>query len=53
MLEDKHIQIDSDNKNIDLDIILRVNDKCTKYIAIDVFDYKQQNILQTIEIEEE
>ena len=42
MIEDKHIQI-----NNDFDLILRVNDEGTKYVAYDIFDYTNQEIILT------
>ena len=53
MLEDKHIQMTSEYPDIDFDIILRVNDNKNKYIAVDIFDYRQQKTLKTIKIENE
>tara|TARA_R100001015_G_C4483245_1_gene63110 strand:- start:298 stop:462 length:165 start_codon:yes stop_codon:yes gene_type:complete len=51
MLEDKHIQMTCEYPDIDFDIILRVNDNKNKYIAVDIFDYRQQKTLKTIKIE--
>ena len=45
MIEDKHIQI-----NQDFDLILRVNDEGTKYVAYDIFDYTNQKIVLTEKI---
>jgi hypothetical protein len=39
-MEDKHIQFFLDGK--DYDLILRVNDEGTQYVAFDVFDYEAQ-----------
>ena len=52
MLEDKHIQLcDVDNSLFNYDLILRVNDNKTKYIAFDLFDYANQEIVSTTKIE--
>ena len=52
MLEDKHIQLcDIDNSLFNYDLILRVNDNKTKYIAFDLFDYANQEIVSTTKIE--
>ena len=52
MLEDKHIQLcDVDNSLFNYDLILRVNDSKTKYIAFDLFDYANQEIVATTKIE--
>ena len=48
MIEDTHIQI-----NQDFDLILRVNDEGTKYVAYDIFDYKNQEIVLTERIRNE
>ena len=54
MLEDKHIQLcDVDNSLFNYDLILRVNDNKTKYIAFDLFDYANQEIVSTTTIESE
>jgi hypothetical protein len=54
MLEDKHIQLcDVDNSLFNYDLILRVNDNKTKYIAFDLFDYSNQEIVSTTKIESE
>lgn len=47
MIEDKHIQI-----NQDFDLILRVNDEGTKYVAYDIFDYKNQETILTKKLED-
>ena len=53
-LEDKHIQLDKiDNSLFNYDLILRVNDSCTKYIAFDLFDYSKQKIISTTKINKE
>ena len=54
MLEDEHIQLDKiDNSLFNYDLILRVNDSCTKYIAFDLFDYSKQKIISTTKINKE
>lgn len=54
MLEDKHVQLcDIDNSLFNYDLILRVNDNKTKYIAFDLFDYSNQKIIATLKIESE
>jgi hypothetical protein len=53
-LEDKHIQLcDVDNSLFNYDLILRVNDNKTKYVAFDLFDYSNQEIVATTKIERE
>jgi len=47
MLEDRHIQI-----NENFDFILRTNDDNTKYVAYDIFDYKNQKIILTERLED-
>lgn len=51
-MQDRHIQIVNKNNSLDFDIILRVNDKLKKYTVIDIFDYTNQEIIQTIKIKE-
>lgn len=50
-LEDKHIQLTVKYPEVDFDIILRTNDELTKYVAIDIFDYREQKFLKTINLE--
>ena len=49
--EDKHIQLnlseDVEKIMCDYDLILRVNDKGTKFIAFDIFDYVNQKYIFT------
>ena len=51
MKEDKHIQLnlseDVEKIMCDYDLILRVNDKGTKFTAFDIFDYANQNYIFT------
>ena len=51
MKEDKHIQLnlseDVEKIMCDYDLILRVNDKGTKFIAFDIFDYVNQKYIFT------
>ncbi len=51
MKEDKHIQLnlseDVEKIMCDYDLILRVNDKGTKFIAFDIFDYANQKYIFT------
>ena len=51
MKEDKHIQLnlseDVEKVMCDYDLILRVNDKGTKFIAFDIFDYVNQKYIFT------
>ena len=51
MREDKHIQLnlseDVEKIMCDYDLILRVNDKGTKFIAFDIFDYANQKYIFT------
>lgn len=49
-LEDKHIQLTLDKSLMNYDLILRANDKGTKYIAFDIFDYDNQQIIKTIKM---
>jgi len=51
-MQDRHIQIVNKNNSLDFDLILRVNSKLKKYTAIDIFDYTNQEIIQTIIIKE-
>ena len=50
-LEDKHIQLTMDKSLMNYDLILRTNDNRTKYIAFDLFDYANQEIVSTTKIE--
>jgi|TARA_Y100001951_G_scaffold33366_1_gene26297 hypothetical protein len=52
MIEDKHCQIILENENnnindilMNYDLILRTNDKRTKYEYFDIYDYKSQKML--------
>ena len=52
MIEDKHCQIIFENENnnindilMNYDLILRTNDKRTKYEYFDIYDYKNQKML--------
>jgi len=52
MIEDKHCQIILENENnnindilMNYDLILRTNDKRTKYEYFDIYDYKNQKML--------
>ena len=45
MKEDKHIQFFLDGK--DYDLILRVDDEGTEYVAFDIFDYYEQEVVFT------
>ena len=51
MKEDKHIQLnlseDVEKIMCDYDLILRVNDEGTKFIAFDIFDYANQKYIFT------
>ena len=46
--EDKHIQLnlseDVEKIMCDYDLILRVNDEGTKFVAFDIFDYANQKL---------
>jgi hypothetical protein len=52
MLEDRHIQLNQEKCLYDYDLILRTNDAKTKYVAFDIFDYKNQKIILTKTLEE-
>ena len=52
MIEDKHIQLNLDKCLYDFDLILRTNDDNTKYVAFDIFDYKNQKTLFTQRLED-
>ena len=52
MIEDKHCQIILENENnnindilMNYDLILRTNDKRTKYKYFDIYDYRSQKML--------
>jgi|TARA_R100000781_G_C3990021_1_gene96597 hypothetical protein len=52
MIEDKHCQIILENENnnindilMNYDLILRTNDKRTKYEYFDIYDYRSQKML--------
>ena len=51
MKQDKHIQLnlseDVEKIMCDYDLILRVNDRGTKFIAFDIFDYANQKYIFT------
>ena len=51
-MQDRHIQIVNKNNSLDFDLILRVNDTGEKYTSIDIFDYTNQEIIQTIIIKD-
>ena len=50
-MEDKHIQLDQNECLYNYDLILRTNDAKTKYVAFDIFDYKNQKIILTKTLE--
>ena len=52
MLEDRHVQLNQDECLCDYDLILRTNDDKTKYVAFDIFDYKNQKIILTKKLED-
>ena len=52
-LETKHIQLNHDEFNdalLDYDLILRPNDKGTKYIIFDIYDYKNKDYIFSTKI---
>ena len=52
-LETKHIQLnhdDFDNALMDYDLILRPDDKGTKYIIFDIYDYKNKDYIFSTKI---
>ena len=51
-MQDRHIQIVNKNNSLDFDIILRADSKRKKFTAIDIFDYTNQEIIQTIIIKD-
>ncbi len=51
-MEDRHFQLVNKNDSLDFDLILRVNDTGEKYTSIDIFDYTNQEIIQTIKLKE-
>ena len=51
-MQDRHIQIVNKNNSLDFDIILRVDSKLKKFTAVDIFDYTNQEIIQTIIIKD-
>tara|TARA_R110000824_G_scaffold25576_7_gene89050 strand:- start:170 stop:325 length:156 start_codon:yes stop_codon:yes gene_type:complete len=51
-MEDKHLQLVNKNNSLDFDIILRTDDSNNKYTSIDIFDYTNQEIVQTIKLKE-
>lgn len=50
-LEDRHIQLNQDKCLYDFDLILRTNDDKTKYVAFDIYDYKNNKTIFTKQIE--
>ena len=52
-LETKHIQLNHDEFNdalLDYDLILRPDDKGTKYIIFDIYDYKNKDYIFSTKI---
>lgn len=52
-LETKHIQLnhaDFDDALMDYDLILRPDDKGTKYIIFDIYDYKNKDYIFSTKI---
>lgn len=52
-LEDRHIQLNQDKCLYDYDLILRTNDDKTKYVAFDIYDYKNNKTILTQQLEAE
>jgi hypothetical protein len=52
MLEDRHIQLNQDKCLYDYDLILRTNDDKTKYVAFDIYDYKNNKTILTKKLED-
>jgi len=53
-LETKHIQLshnDFDDALMDYDLILRPDDKGTKYIIFDIYDYKNKDYIFSTRID--
>ena len=50
-LEDRHIQLNQDKCLYDYDLILRTNDDKTKYVAFDIYDYKNNKTILTQKLE--
>ena len=51
-LEERHIQLNQDECLSGFDLILRTNDEKTKYVAFDIFDYKNQKTILTHKLED-
>ncbi len=52
-LETKHIQLNHEEFEdalLDYDLILRTNDKGTKYIIFDIYDYKNKDYIFSTKI---